>query len=185
MENTLNLSIIPILNCREWKYKNTNLYISSFPTSSSNISPYHSPSYSTSSFPNSILSPSSFIQLMFNCLALSLFHIPLLQIPSLLHLIQTTSSQCTVQGWGEKETKSVSLVSILTSDNTELKDCMKSSLAFPCPKAHWWKNFSLNLYWTFASILWMVYILANYKPCLFWQIMSYQKLKRQLVKESI
>lgn len=74
MVNTTNLSIIPSLNCREWKYKTTNFCISSFSTYSP-TSALITHCYS-STFLNSTLSPSSFTQLMFNCLALSLFHTP-------------------------------------------------------------------------------------------------------------
>lgn len=149
MVNTRNLSIIPSLNCREWKYKDANFCISSFPISSSNISPYHSPSCYSSSFLNASISLIS-IHLMFNYLALSFFHtlsspssdpIPISFSPNIL-------LQCAVQVWVEKEPKCLSLLSILTPDNTELQDCMTSSFAFSCPKARWilwkqrWANFS-------------------------------------------
>lgn len=43
----------------------------------------------------------------------------------------------------------------------------------------------LNLYWTFfANIFWLVYILANYKQRLFWQ-MSYQTQKGQTITERV
>lgn len=192
MVNTRNLSIIPSLNCREWKYKDANFCIYSFPISSSNISPYHSPSCYSSSFLNASISLIS-IHLMFNCLALSFFHIlsspssdpiPISFSPNILLPMRCPSVS------GEGAQMSVLAFNPHTWQHrvTRLHDVLLRLLMSKSPlnplKTKMGKFF-LNLYWTSANIFWMVYILANYKQCLFWQIMSYQKLKRQLVKERI
>lgn len=136
MVNTWNLSIIPGLNCKEWQYKNTNLCIFSFSTSS-NISPYHSSNYSISSFLNSFLFPSPSIQLMFNCLALSLFHTPLSPssdpIPIPFNSNNLLPMHCLSLRGEERAQKSVSSFNPYTWQHrvTRLHEILHSS----CPKA--------------------------------------------------
>lgn len=49
-----------------------------------------------------------------------------------IQLKQAPSTHC--PSGAVRDFLSLSLLSILTPDNTELRDCMKSSLAFSCPK---------------------------------------------------